>query len=181
MVGFRLLGVLFVLCGGSQQGADGQRDALMLLIDVDDLRVDFLTLGQNVLRLADAAIRDLGDVDEAVNARDDLSESAEGHELDDLDLGNVADLELVVEQGPGVGRFGLVAEGDLALFGIESDDVDVDLVADLDGDGTSDLTAEFSFADGSTVSLLWFYSDGGLVYNAEFSLLPGNVPAGDAE
>ena len=41
----------------------------MLLIDVDDLRVDFLTLGQNVLRLADAAIRDLGDVDEAVNAR----------------------------------------------------------------------------------------------------------------
>lgn len=54
-------------------------------------------------------------------------------------------------------------------------------LTDLDGDGTSDLTAEFSFADGSTASLLWFYSDGGLVYNAEFSLLPGNVPAGDAE
>ena len=54
-------------------------------------------------------------------------------------------------------------------------------LTDLDGDGTSDLTAEFSFADGSTASLLWFYPDGGLVYNAEFSLLPGNVPAGDAE
>lgn len=50
---------------------------------------------------------------------------------------------------------------------------------DLDGDGTSDLTAEFIFADGSTASLLWFYSDGGLVYNAEFSLLPGDAPAGD--
>ena len=49
----------------------------MLLIDVDDLRVDFLTLGQNVLRLADAAIRDLGNVDEAVNARNDLSECAD--------------------------------------------------------------------------------------------------------
>ena len=54
-------------------------------------------------------------------------------------------------------------------------------LTDLDGDGTSDLTAEFSFADGSTASLLWFYSDGGLVYNAEFSLLPGEAPAGDAE
>ena len=43
------------------------------------------------------------------------------------------------------------------------------------------LIAEFSFADGSTASLLWFYSDGGLVYNAEFSLLPGDAPAGDAE
>ena len=95
----------------------------MLLIDVDDLRVDFLTLGQNVLRLADAAIRDLGNVDEAVNARNDLSECAEGHELDDLDLDDVADLELVGEQRPGVVRFGLVAEGDLALFGIERDDL----------------------------------------------------------
>ena len=34
----------------------------MLLIDVDDLRVDFLTFGQNVLGLADAAIRDLGEL-----------------------------------------------------------------------------------------------------------------------
>ena len=37
----------------------------MLLIDVDDLRVDFLTLGQNVFGLADAAVSDLGDVDQA--------------------------------------------------------------------------------------------------------------------
>ena len=113
-----LLGVLFVLCGGSQQGADGQGDTLMLLIDVDDLRINFLTLGQNVLRLSDAAVCDLGDVDQAVNARDDLSECAKGHQLDDLDLGNIADLELVVEQRPRVGGFGLVAEGDLALFGV---------------------------------------------------------------
>ena len=38
----------------------------MLLVDVDDLRVDFLTLGQHVFGLADAAIRDLRDVDQTL-------------------------------------------------------------------------------------------------------------------
>lgn len=52
---------------------------------------------------------------------------------------------------------------------------------DLDGDGTSDLTASFSFPDGTAASLLWFYTDGGLVYNEEFSILPGEAPAGGAE
>ena len=49
--------------------------------------------------------------------------------------------------------------------------------SDLDEDGNSELTAEFAFADGSTASLVWFYADGGLVYNEEFSRLPGDPPA----
>ena len=48
---------------------------------------------------------------------------------------------------------------------------------DLDEDGNGDLTAAFAFADGTTASLVWFYVDGGFVYNEEFSLLPGNAPA----
>lgn len=48
---------------------------------------------------------------------------------------------------------------------------------DLDEDGNSDLTANFTLADGSTASLVWFYTDGGFVYNKEFSLLPVDVPA----
>lgn len=48
---------------------------------------------------------------------------------------------------------------------------------DLDEDGNSDLTASFAFADGTTASLMWFYSDGGFVYNEEFSLLPGDMSA----
>ena len=48
---------------------------------------------------------------------------------------------------------------------------------DLDEDGSSELTAEFSFADGSTASLVWFFTDGGLVYNEEFSRLPGEASA----
>ena len=46
---------------------------------------------------------------------------------------------------------------------------------DLDEDVNSDLTAEFTFTDGSTASLVWFYADGGLVYNEEFSRLPGEA------
>ena len=52
---------------------------------------------------------------------------------------------------------------------------------DLDEDGNSDLTAEFSFTDGSTASLVWFYADGGLIYNEEFSRLPGEVTAAGTE
>ena len=48
---------------------------------------------------------------------------------------------------------------------------------DPDEDGSSELTAEFSFADGSTASLVWFFTDGGLVYNEEFSRLPGEASA----
>ena len=48
---------------------------------------------------------------------------------------------------------------------------------DLDGDGSSELTASFSFSDGTTASLTWFYVDGGYVYNEEFSTLPGDVSA----
>ena len=48
---------------------------------------------------------------------------------------------------------------------------------DLDEDGNSDLTAKFTFAGGSTASLVWFYADGGLVYNEEFSRLPGEATA----
>ena len=48
---------------------------------------------------------------------------------------------------------------------------------DLDEDGSGEITAEFTFADGSEASLVWFYADGGLAYNEEFSRLPGEVNA----
>lgn len=50
---------------------------------------------------------------------------------------------------------------------------------DLDEDGNSDLTASFAFPDGSAASLLWFYADGGFLYNEEFSILPGDAPASE--
>ena len=44
-------------------------------------------------------------------------------------------------------------------------------------DSPRELTAEFAFAGGSTARLVWFYQDGGLVYNKEFSRLPGEAAA----
>ena len=49
---------------------------------------------------------------------------------------------------------------------------------DLDGDGNSDFAAWFRFEDGSTASLMWFFADGGFVYNEEFSQLPGSASGG---
>lgn len=50
---------------------------------------------------------------------------------------------------------------------------------DLDGDGNSDLTADFQLEDGTSASLVWFFSDGGYVYNEEFSQLPGEAARGE--
>ena len=54
----------------------------------------------SVFRLSDAVISDLGDVDQAVNARYDLSKCAERHELEDLDLSHRADVVLGLEYVP---------------------------------------------------------------------------------
>ena len=50
---------------------------------------------------------------------------------------------------------------------------------DLDADDNSELSANFTFPDGTAANLLWFYTDGGFVYNEEFSILPGDAPAGN--
>ena len=52
-----------------QQSFHRQADSLLLEVDVGDLHLNFLTDGQNVLRLVDALGGNLGNVDQAVNAR----------------------------------------------------------------------------------------------------------------
>ena len=92
----------------------------------------------------------------------------------------VTDEEICLWDAASGGRLLAVARFPYALSGAKDALTSCDFT-DLDGDGSSDLTAEFSFPDGSTASLLWFYTDGGLVYNEEFSILPGEAPAGDTE
>ena len=74
-------------------------------------------------------IRDLGDVDQAVNAGDDLGKSTEGHQFDDLDGGHVAHGILLGEYGPRLLRVILHAQRDLLLLGVEGDDVHIHGVA----------------------------------------------------
>ena len=52
------------------------------------------------LGLVDAAVSNLGNVDQAVHAGHDLGKGAEGHQLDDADSGHVAHLVLVHEHVP---------------------------------------------------------------------------------
>lgn len=93
---------------------------------------------------------------------------------------DVSDTEIVFWDSASAGQIIAVAKYAQPMSGAADALRDCDFT-DLDEDGNSDLTANFSFPDGTTASLLWFYTDGGFVYNAEFSLLPGDAPAGDAE
>ena len=71
-------------------------------------------------------------MDESVHAGNDLGESAERHYAHDGDVSHVAFLELFVEDVPGVGRLGLVAERDAFSFAVDLLDGDFDFVADLE-------------------------------------------------
>ena len=74
-------------------------------------------------------ISDLRNVDQTVNARYDLSECAERHELEDLNLSNRADVVLGLEYVPRIILLALVAEGDLLVFLIQTDNEYLYLVA----------------------------------------------------
>ena len=55
-------------------------------------------------------------------------------------------------------------------------------LTDLDGDGNSDLAAEFAFPDGTDAGFLWFRTAEGYVFNPEFSRLPGETgPRGEGD
>ena len=68
-------------------------------------------------------------MDQAVNARYDLSECAERHELEDLNLSNRTDVVLGLEYVPRIVLLALVAEGDLLVFLIQTDNEYLYLVA----------------------------------------------------
>ena len=71
-------------------------------------------------------------MDQTVHAGNDLSKRAEGHQLDDADVGHVADLVGVHEHIPGILGAVLHAERDLVLLGIEGENVHVEMIADRD-------------------------------------------------
>ena len=86
--------------------------------------------------------------------------------------------EICLWDAAGGGQLLAVARFPLTLSGAKDALKSCDFT-DLDEDGSSELTAEFAFADGSAASLAWFYADGGLVYNEEFSRLPGEATAAE--
>ena len=89
----------------------------------------------------------------------------------------VSDAEIIFWDSAVGGQIAAVAKFAQAMPGAADALQSCDFT-DLDGDGNSELSASFTFADGSAASLLWFYTDGGFVYNEEFSVLPGEASAG---
>lgn len=90
----------------------------------------------------------------------------------------VTEEEICLWDAAGGGQLLAVARFPLTLPGAKDALKSCDFT-DLDEDGSSELTAEFAFADGSAASLVWFYADGGLVYNEEFSRLLGEATAAE--
>src|SRR5690606_363773 len=82
---------------------DGERDALPIAIDLEDLHGDLVAQLDELARVVDVLPRELGDVDETVHA----TEVDEGAEVDHGGDGALADLalvEVVHELGPLLGQ-----------------------------------------------------------------------------
>jgi hypothetical protein len=77
-------------------------------------------------------VRELGDVDQALDAVGDLDEGAEGHELGDLAVDDLAHLVLAGELLPRVLLGGLQRQRDALALEVHVQHLDVHLVADLD-------------------------------------------------
>lgn len=93
---------------------------------------------------------------------------------------DVSDEEITLWDSASAGQIIAVAKYAQPMSGAFEALQDCDFT-DLDEDGNGDLTANFTFTDGTTANLTWFYADGGFVYNEEFSTLPGDVPARNGE
>ena len=89
---------------------------------------------------------------------------------------DVSDEEILLWDNASGGHLIAVAKYAQAMQGAQDALQSCDFT-DLDGDSSSELTAIFRFPDGTNASLVWFYTDGGFVYNPEFSILPGEPSA----
>ena len=103
---------------------DRQADPTALQVDVDDLHPQLLAGGDDLLGQVDVVRRHLRDVDEALDAVADLDEGAEGHELGDPAVDELADVVRARELLPGVGLGRLEREADALLVEVDVEDLD---------------------------------------------------------
>ena len=85
-------------------GLDGEADAPVALVNLDDARGDFLADLEHVLDLVHALLADLRDVDQAVNFVLQADERAEAGQLGDVAGDEVADLVELVDALPRIVR-----------------------------------------------------------------------------
>ena len=83
------------------------------------LNLNFLTDGQNVLRFVDSLVGDLRNVDQTVNAWDDLSECTESSHGNNFSGNYAANFVISLENFPRIVLGFLVAQGDLFVFNVD--------------------------------------------------------------
>ena len=127
--GRRLLGLL-----------EAQAEAMALGVERDDLELELLALVDDVGRMGDALVRQLADVDQALEPVADADERAEVHELRDRAVDDVAHLEVGDRGMPRVRLQATDRQADPATLVVDVDDLGLDLFADLvAGFGVVDL------------------------------------------
>ena len=138
-----------------------KRDAVGLMVDLDDPHLDLLADGQDFARMVDAPPGDVGHMQEAVDAAEIDERAIVGEVLDravdDLPLGEVGD-DLVALLGPALLEHGAAGDDDIAAAPVHLQDLerlrhvhqrrdvahrtDVDLAARQERDGAVEIDGE---------------------------------------
>ncbi len=142
VVAFRVVGVLAkglaVLLGDLAAFGgllDRKADPAALKVDVDYLHPELLTGRDDLLRQVDVVRRHLRDVHKALDPVAHLDESAEGNELGDPAVDELADPVVRGELLPRVDLGRLQRQADPLLVEVDVEHLDIDLVAHRDDRG----------------------------------------------
>ncbi len=144
-----------------EQLLHAERNAVGLVVDLDDLDLHRLADSEDLARMVDAAPGDVGDMQQAVNAAEIDERTVIGDVLDDavddLPLFEVGD-DLVALLGPALLEHGAAGDDDIAAAAIHLEDLerlrhmhqrrdiadgaDVDLAARQEGHGAVEIDGE---------------------------------------
>src|SRR4051812_15481772 len=109
---------------------DRQRQATAVGVDLEDLHAHVVARLDDLARVLDVVVGELGDVDEALDAVEDLDERAKRDDLRDGALELVADVVGVDDPLPRVLLGLLETEGDPLAVAVDVEHLDLDRVAD---------------------------------------------------
>jgi hypothetical protein len=113
---------------------------MALGVERDDLELELLSLMDDVGRMGDALMRQLADVDQALEPVADADEGAEVHELRDGAIDDVPDVEVGDRGVPRVRLQAADRQADATALVVDVDDLGLDLLTDLvAGFGVVDL------------------------------------------
>ena len=110
---------------------EAEAQAVTLGVEADDLELEDLALVHDVARVGHALVRQLADVDQALEALADPDEGAEVDELRDRAVDDVADIEVRDGRLPRIGLEAADRQADPAALVVDVDDLGLDLVTDL--------------------------------------------------